>query len=384
MAPLPSLVPLPPQRTAPASLNTSPFWLGSSREAAYPLFLPGIVERHAVLVERADGYWILPGSGPTTVNGASIGSGVLLRHGDVIRLAPGGEFRFESGEAPAAPPPEAIVELVPVQRSNRRKPRRMAARLPRPFIIAASIAAVLLVVAAVIIVRGLTRTEDKSQLSAEETVMFDSLLAVSYEHVERGTALLEIGARAAALQEFAAGVNTLRASSLRSHPFVTPRIEALEASVAAIYREKQVDIPAEYARAAARTPAPASVFARSLRAALSTTEFADRFDGVRQSFLTRFGAPLVITGADHAEHVSLYGKGGALDIRTRGLSTEQVRFVVGQCRTVGIRVKDFSQDSVLARQIQAAIRAGLADRAGTAVHLHVDRFANRRDAFTVQ
>ena len=138
MAPLPSLVPLPPQRTAPASLNTSPFWLGSSREAAYPLFLPGIVERHAVLVERADGYWILPGSGPTTVNGASIGSGVLLRHGDVIRLAPGGEFRFESGEAPAAPPPEAIVESVPVQRSNRRKPRRMAARLPRPFIIAAS------------------------------------------------------------------------------------------------------------------------------------------------------------------------------------------------------------------------------------------------------
>ena len=235
MAPLPSLVPLPPQRTAPASLNTSPFWLGSSREAAYPLFLPGIVERHAVLVERADGYWILPGSGPTTVNGASIGSGVLLRHGDVIRLAPGGEFRFESGEAPAAPPPEAIVESVPVQRSNRRKPRRMAARLPRPFIIAASIAAVLLVVAAVIIVRGLTRTEDKSQLSAEETVMFDSLLAVSYEHVERGTALLEIGARAAALQEFAAGVNTLRASSLRSHPFVTPRIEALEASVAAIW-----------------------------------------------------------------------------------------------------------------------------------------------------
>ena len=126
------------------------------------------------------------------------------------------------------------------------------------------------------------------------------------------------------------------------------------------------------------------MFARSLRAALSTTEFADRFDGVRQSFLTRFGAPLVITGADHAEHVSLYGKGGALDIRARGLTTEQVQFVVGQCRTAGIRVKDFSQDSVLARQIQAAIRAGLADRAGTGVHLHIDRFANRRDAFTVQ
>ena len=53
MAPVPTLVPLPPQRTAPVSLNTSPFWLGSHREAAYPLFLPAVVERHAVLVERA-------------------------------------------------------------------------------------------------------------------------------------------------------------------------------------------------------------------------------------------------------------------------------------------------------------------------------------------
>ena len=384
MAPLPTLVPLPPQRSAPVSLNTSPFWLGSHREAALPLFLPAVVERHAVLVERADGYWVLPGSGPTTVNGTPIGPGVLLRHGDVIRLAPGAEFRFDSGEVAADPPPAAIVASVPAQRSKRRKPQRMAARLPRAFIIAAGIAAVLVVAASVIIVRGLTRTGDASQLSVDETVMFDSLLAVAYEHVERGTALLEIGARPAALQEFAAGVNTLKASPLRSHPYVIPRIEALEASVAAIYREKRVDVPAEYARAAARTPAPASVFARSLRAALSTSEFADRFNGVRQSFVTRFGAPLVITGADHAEHVSLYGKGGALDIRARGLTTEQVQFVVGQCRTAGIRVKDFSQDSVLARQIQAAIRAGLTDRAGTAVHLHIDRFANRTDAFTVQ
>ena len=384
MTPLPTLVPLPPQRSAPVSLNTSPFWLGSHRDAGVPLFLPGVVERHAVLVERADGYWILPGSGPASVNGAPIGSGVLLRHGDVIRLAPGGEFRFDSGEAAAAPAPDAIVESLPMERPKRRKPRRMTARLPRPFLIAAGIAAVLVVAASIIIVRGLTRSGDASQLSVDETVMFDSLLAVAYEHVERGTALLEIGARPAALQEFAAGVNTLKASSLRSHPYVIPRIEALEASVAAIYREKRVDVPAEYARAAARTPAPASVFARSLRAALSTSEFADRFNAVQRSFVTRFRAPLVITGADHAEHVSLYGKGGALDIRTRGLTTEQVQFVVGQCRTAGIRVKDFSQDSVLARQIQAAIRAGLADRAGTAVHLHVDRFANRTDAFTVQ
>jgi hypothetical protein len=46
-------------------------------------------------------------------------------------------------------------------------------------------------------------------------------------------------------------------------------------------------------------------------------------------------------------------------------------------------VKDFSADSVLQRQINSAIKAGLADRAGTGLHLHVDRFANRRDAFTI-
>ena len=242
----------------------------------------------------------------------------------------------------------------------------------------------LIVGAVIVMVRGLTRDGDTSQLSIEQTVLFDSLLAVAYEHVERGTALLEIGARAPALQEFAAGVNALKTSSLRSHPYVVPRIDALEASVAAIYREKRVDVPAEYARAAERVRAPAAVFVRSLHAALSMTEFAERFDAIARTFNTRFGTPLTVTGRDHAEHLSLYGRGGALDIRTRTLTAEQVRFVIDQCRAAGIRVKDFSQDSVLKRQVQRAIEAGLPDRAGTAVHLHIDRFANRRDAFTVQ
>jgi hypothetical protein len=336
-----------------------------------------------VLVERADGHWILPGGGRATVNGSPIGTGVLLQHGDVIALAPGCEFRFDSGIVAQPPAPAPQQPVAPGRPAKRRRSRRLTTRLPRSFVIGAAVAVVLIAAAVAIIVRGLTRGDDASQLSVEQTVVFDSLLAVAYEHVERGSSLLEIGARAPALQEFAAGVNTLKASSLRSHPYVLPRIEALESSVAAIYREKRVDVPAEYARAAERGPAPASVFARSLRAALSTTEFAQRFESIRQMFATRFGTALTITGADHAEHVSLYGPGGALDIRTRGLTAEQIQFVVGQCRTSGIRVKDFSQDSVLARQVQSAIRAGLADRAGTAVHLHVDRFANRRDAFTV-
>jgi hypothetical protein len=55
---------------------------------------------------------------------------------------------------------------------------------------------------------------------------------------------------------------------------------------------------------------------------------------------------------------------------------------VANCRAAGIRVKDFSTDSVLQAQIQSAIKAGLADRAGTGVHLHVDRFADRHDRWT--
>ena len=65
------------------------------------------------------------------------------------------------------------------------------------------------------------------------------------------------------------------------------------------------------------------------------------------------------------------------------MSPEQVSFVVVECRARGIRVKDFSQDSILQRQIAAATRAGLLDRAGTGLHLHIDRFANRRDHWTV-
>jgi len=383
MASLPTLVPLPPQRGGPIALQSSPFWLGSHRSAGHQLFLPGVGERHIALVERGDGYWVIPGSGSATVNGRSIGTGVMLQHGDVVAVAPGCEFRFDSGVV-AAPAPTAVAEPVVPVRTKRRRPRGLSTRLPRAFLVAAAVAAVLIVGAVAVIVRGLTRSEDASQLTAAEIVVFDSVLAVSYEHVERGTALLEIGARQQALQEFAAGVNALKTSSLRAHPYVLPRIEALESSVAAIYREKQVAVPLEYARAAARTPMPSAVFSRSLHAALSTAQFAQRFDSVRHAFSARFGTSLTITGADHAEHVSLYGRGGALDIRTRTLSAEQVRFVIGQCRAAGIRVKDFSQDSVLKRQIQSAIRAGLSDRAGTGVHLHVDRFANRRDAFTVQ
>jgi hypothetical protein len=245
------------------------------------------------------------------------------------------------------------------------------------------VALALVVAAGVVMYRAATHRSTTQQLSPQDMALFDSLLVVAYDHIERGTTLLAIGAPAPALQDFAAGINALKTSRLRTHPYIVPRIEALEASVAAIYRERRIAVPPAYS-AAKETNATKGLVARSLRAALTVEEFARRFADVQRQFQSRFGTSLTVTGADHAEHLSLYGRGGALDLRSRTLTPPQTAFVVSACRAAGIRVKDFSQDSVLQRQIRSAIRAGLADRAGTGLHLHIDRFANRRDAYTVQ
>jgi hypothetical protein len=379
----PALIPRPPQRPEPIPIGLGPLWLGSGEGATHRVFLPGVADRHAAVVERADGYWVIPGAGRALVNGTAIGSGVLLHNGDVIELTPGCAFRFDVGVAEAPPSPVPAKEpAAPSGRAPRKRPQRMRAsnRYPPLVRLSIGVAALLVVASLALLYRAATHRSAAEQLSSEDAALFDSLLVVAYDHIERGSTLLEIGASAPALQDFAAGVNTLKTSRLRDHPYIRPRIEALEASVAAIYREKRIEVPLAYRNA----NRPVELVSRSLRAALSTSEFAARFADVRRQFQQRFRDTLIITGTDHAEHVSLYGRGGAMDIRARTLSADQTRFVVGACRAVGIRVKDFSQDSVLQRQIQSAIRAGLPDRAGTGVHLHIDRFANRRDAFTVQ
>jgi hypothetical protein len=99
----------------------------------------------------------------------------------------------------------------------------------------------------------------------EQTVVF-ARCSQSPTSVERGSSLLGLATRTGAASS--AGVNT-STSSLRSHPYVLPRIEALESSVADLSRKARRRAGG-YARAA-EGPAPASVFARSLRAALSTT-----------------------------------------------------------------------------------------------------------------
>jgi hypothetical protein len=344
------------------------------------LFLPGIADRHVAVMEREDGWWVTAGRGATLLNGAPLSGAQPLADGDEIEVAPGYRYRFtSSADAPAAAPAPSAPAA---PRGIRKRPKPLG-RGPRsrPVIpIAVAVIAVLLVAGAIgAIWFGLFRAEKAGGvLSDEQGMQVDSLMVVAYDHVERGSTLLELGLPDVAADEFARGVNTLALSGYRNHPAVKPRIEALEASVAAIYRDRKLTVPPKYA--SSRT----TLRPDQLRqASLSAGQFATAFGQVASGFEAKFGAPIAVTGRDHAEHLSLYGPGGALDLRSRTMTPEQVAFVVAECRSRGIRVKDFSQDSVLRRQIAAATKAGLLDRAGTGLHLHIDRFANRRDTWTV-
>ena len=221
-------------------------------------------------------------------------------------------------------------------------------------------------------------------LSDADARAYDVVAAQAEDHIERGSALLELGLPDPALREFGAAVTTLESTPLRTNPWVRPRIDALEEGIAAIYRERRVAVPTRFAASAAHAPGSATTTPLAREARLSTTEFATRLEAVRTAFATRFGHPLIVTGRDHAEHLALYGPGGAADLRVRDLPPDQVQFVVAHLRADGMRVKDFSTDAVLQAQVAAARAAGLGDRASTGLHLHTDRFVDRVDRWTVR
>ena len=376
-------MPLAPHRGSEAPLAASPFWLGTGAGCGLRLHLPGIAERHAAVIERADGFWLIPVRAVQPapgVNRVPVTSELRLHSGDVIELLPGVSFRFVTGET------NQTVGRAPVPK--RRRWGSALARLRRqigggsgllgPAVWAATVLALVLAVASIaMLMRAVSDDVAVRPLSDEEAEHFDALTLRAYDHVERGTSLLELGLADPALQEFARAVNTLRTSRLHEHPAALRSIAALEGAVAAVYRSRRIPVPGRYA--AARPPgAPGT-----MRGGISPDGFAGRFARVQQRFTARFGRPIVVTGRDHAEHMSLYGAGSALDLRVRDLSREQVAFAVAALRAEGIRVKDFSDDAVLRAQISSAHAAGLPARAGTGLHLHADRFPDRRDRWTV-
>ncbi|MEQ1692036.1 MAG: FHA domain-containing protein [Gemmatimonas sp.] len=353
--------------------------IGSADTADLRIDDSGIRAHHCVLEYRNERWLITENDPSVLVNGHTLAGPTRLFDRDVLAISVTQQWEFVSGE-------RRTVELpIPGARHMPRKRRTTDGfELPeRPFpwkvVGIVTTACVLASVAVYAVWYGQRATPDmETMLSDRQAVQFDSLLVAAYDHLERGNSLLELGIQDDAAQEFARGINTLALSDLRNHPQVKPRIQALESSVAAMYRERRIAVPDAYV--GARSP----IAADKIRAAvLSREQFAHAFDLVSGAFRLRFGEAIVVVGRDHAEHLTLYGEGGALDLRSMTMSLTQVAFVIAQCRSYGIRVKDFSQDSILRRQVAAAIRAGLPERAGTGLHLHIDRFADRRDRWTI-
>jgi hypothetical protein len=377
--PAPSLTPLPPvPGKAIALAKKTKATIGAAARATCRVELPGVAQRHAELQARDGGWWVLPVDGTVEVNGVAITDATRLKDQDQLRLASGVYFEFASGERRTRRM-QSAAEMIARPR------KRSSGRLPGPAR-KTSIAAVGTVVLAVLLVAGagavvwytlVRATKSIAVLNDRQAGELDSLLSVAYDHVERGGTLLELGLGDGALQEFADAVTTLDLSDLRNNPLVKPRIQALEASVAAIYREQSLAVPSNYANATSPlTPEQLKT------ASLSVDEFAAKFGLMEATFEARFGHPIIVTGRDHAEHVFLYGKGGAMDLSIKNMTPAEVAWIVDRAHAEHIRVKDFSRDSVLRRQVANAIKAGMLFEAGTGLHVHIDRFANRRDRWT--
>ena len=376
----PRLKSLAPQPARSVQITSTPFWIGTAASADYRVDAPTVRGRHAAIIERADGYWLVKGEGDVTVDGRSIDDGVRLDHGSVLELARGCRISFD--DAPLVAPPQKPV-TPPPRRRSRRPLRDLLPSWhlsPRVTVLALG-AALALAASGILLYRGVGVGKPKAgELSLDQELVLDSLLREASDHIERGNTYLALDLRNAAAEEFVNAVNVVRRHPLNRFRAVSAAATDLEGVVVGLYQAKRLVAP----RAFANAPPPSSRRTGGFLApSLSVDEFAQRFAEVQAKFLRDFGSSLFVTGTNHQEHLSLYGPNGAIDVRTRDLTPEQVAFVRGECQRRGIRVKDFSSDSILQAQVAAATRAGRPDLAGTGLHLHVDRFANRRDRWTV-
>ncbi len=375
--PTPSLTSLPP---APGTTLTFDRIKTVSRNAGSTVRLdaPDIAAEHAVAEFRDGAWWIRPAGGTVEVNGVPVTEPTRLRDADQIRFGATLYYEFATGERRTRRMTSAADMVA-------RPRKRASGRLPGPrrdvsfAAIASIVVAIGLIASAGYVVwYGMVRAPASvAVLNDRQAAELDTLLTISYDHIERGGTLLELGLGDGALDEFAQAVTTLDRSDLRNNPLVKPRIQAIEASVAAIYREQSLAVPDNYARAtSALTPEQVKT------ASLTADEFAAKFQLMTATFDAKFGHEIVVSGRDHAEHVFLYGKGGAIDLSIKDLGRDEVDWIIAQCHAFHIRVKDFSQDSILRRQVARAVKAGLLFEAGTGLHLHIDRFANKHDRWT--
>jgi hypothetical protein len=371
-----TLSPLPEQRVL---IDRSPFWIGSGARCALRLWHPSVQEQHVAVLEEADGRYLIPGAGRTLVNGAPLIDDWRLESSVRVELSPGVSVVIEL-EASAAPSgtvaPPILRPPPPPPPKRRRRDWRPHWQVPWRALLVGSVVLSLVGGGGYLLWRA-SHVRPDGTLTEEEQLTVDSLLSISYEHIERGYMLRRIGETAMSRGEFDAALAVIQRHPLSRRDDVKDRLYALARVIDALDPERQL-------AGRLRRPRPRSLAEVGLGATLTRAQFTEAWEQVQQEFQTAFpGRALTVTGTDHAEHLQLYGPGGALDVRTRDLTDEQIAFVVDACRRAGIRVKDFSREAVMRSQAERARALGRADLASTGVHLHIDRFGLRRDRWTV-
>lgn len=387
----PRLVPIPPTEGAPFPLGKAPCWIGTGANASLVVRAPGLAERHACLTTTGEGIFLsgFPGASPPKLDGTPVTQPTRVQPGQVIELSPAARWTLQTEAGSRSPEAAVRDRATPAPRRAEpatAPPPTQAARPRAGFPVWAIVALIALGLGAIgagywiyRLYTGTAPATATATFTERETQLFDSLLVESSRAIERGSTLLDIGLPDAAAEEFALAIATFEKSLLADNQFVRPTIDALSGTVQDIYRYNRLTVPAAFAKDRGRRANLSAMWS----ARLTVEQFAAAVDRISDAFRRRFNRPVEVTGADHPEHLSLYGAGGAMDIRVKNLNPAQIGFLISGFGAVGVRVKDFSQDAVLQRQIKAAIAAGLADRAGTGLHLHIDRFRDRRDAYTV-
>jgi hypothetical protein len=107
---------------------------------------------------------------------------------------------------------------------------------------------------------------------------------------------------------------------------------------------------------------------------LAIEKFQQKFAELHRLFREKFKREFVITGADHGEHNRLYGRGGAVDIRSRDLNYEHIQFIISTGLSLGLRVRDFSTyEKVQAHNRRVYALGRPLDTLASGLHLHIDR-----------
>jgi len=389
MTPTPHLVPIVPTAGPKVPVSATPFWIGSGTEVGLHLSVTEVAERHVAVMRNEDGYWLNPERGvkpQPLLNGVHLTNTARLRDGDHVQVVPGIIYEFVTGE-PRAHTSEKSAEReitrggpgrngernTSLTRGHVEPRRRVGAWL--------GVLALLLALGGgitILVEHYSFRNGDLIPLPAAEAVRMAELVDQGAMRIERGATLLDLGQPKAAQQQFVVATSLIDESDLRLSPWARARDQALEVAAADVYRSRRLEVPVIFANAVRNNALPA----RMLPQGMTTQEFARRLDMVLHQFASQTQRDVHVLGRDTPLHVALFGAGSAADLQVSDLTESQRRDLMTACRAQGLRVRDFSADSLAG---PAREDNDEKDSDSTAVappattgggHLHVDRYAS--------